>query len=73
MYFKRYFTQVTEQAKHVYLLQDDGSKVTIGITEYSPLYQGVYQAVFAVGDHQVTKNLLEIGCVVELISLQSHP
>ncbi|CAH2064903.1 unnamed protein product, partial [Iphiclides podalirius] len=36
------------------------TSITIRITEYAPTYEGVYQAVFAVGNEEVTKTIMEI-------------
>ncbi|CAH4033107.1 unnamed protein product [Pieris brassicae] len=39
--------------------------ITISITEYTPTYEGVYQAVFASGSDAVTKTIMEIRyCVM---------
>ncbi|XP_045541187.1 uncharacterized protein LOC106709177 [Papilio machaon] len=36
------------------------TSIKIRITEYAPTYEGVYQAVFMVGNDEVTKSIMEI-------------
>ncbi|XP_045489198.1 uncharacterized protein LOC111000771 isoform X2 [Pieris rapae] len=48
------------------------SEITISITEYTPTYEGVYQAVFASGSDAVTKTIMEMRDVAEVTQTQEE-
>lgn len=51
--------------KHCNLfVQATSTEITISITEYTPTYEGVYQAVFTSGSDAVTKTIMEIRLVL---------
>ncbi|CAF4913668.1 unnamed protein product [Pieris macdunnoughi] len=48
------------------------TEITISITEYTPTYEGVYQAVFASGSDAVTKTIMEIRDEAETTPTQEE-